>query len=283
MRLLSLIAVAIFTCLCISKQPAVGETPYGGNPTGQIAEPNQLEEGYRRAPLLVRKVDFHLRDGRLVVGKMVSEDKNQITVEEILGSRIESATYSKRDVDARTMHAKSMSELRYYLDLAEYFSGRTWDFVDDPDDFIQAIRCYEKAKQLIPAGAGAEEKQRDIDEKIQMLDSDRQVWVRETSSRAELKKLEFEAESEKRFKQLEKALDATDRQAQKKIDDLSKEYDDLRERLSAFSKDLSVEIETMRTQIASNTTLLRRIDDYLRWRTWHPWVPPQQQPQGQNP
>ena len=50
--------------------------------------------------------------------------------------------------------------------IAEYFTARTWDFVDDPDDFIEAIRCYEKAKQSLQAGGADSEKIADIDKAI---------------------------------------------------------------------------------------------------------------------
>jgi hypothetical protein len=278
MKILHLIMVVILISLlligfCFSQQ----QTAQTGQPIETSRQTNT--ELSRRTPSIVKKVDFHLRDGRLVVGKLVSEDKNQITVEELVGSKIEPNTYSKRDIDARTMHTKSLSESKYYTDLAEYFSSRTWDFVDDPDDFIQAIRCYEKAKQLISIDKTDDERLKDIDVEIEKLNADRQVWITQTASRAELKRMEFEAEAEKRIKELEMEMKSADKRLEGQADDIRNDNKLLREQLSSFSKDLSVEIETMKAQIESNTALLARIDEYLRWRTWHPWGQPTPPPQ----
>ncbi len=114
--------------------------------------------------------NFYLRDGKLVFGKLVSEEKNKITVERLDESRIVVSTYSKREIDSRTLQVRSIAEAAYYIELAEYFSGRTWDFRDDPDDFIQAIRCYEKAKRFLAETQGPDsEKIDEINKKIEHL------------------------------------------------------------------------------------------------------------------
>ena len=122
----------------------------------------------------VKMVDFYLRDGeKLVFGKLVSEDRNKITVEHLDESRIIVSTYSKREIDTRTLNIKNTSQVKYWLDLVEYFSGRTWDFRDDPDDFIQAIRCCEKAKQAITdSGRRSSGRIEQIDRKIEQLKAD---------------------------------------------------------------------------------------------------------------
>jgi len=120
---------------------------------------------------------------RVVFGKLVSQDKNKITVGRLDGSRIIISTYSKREIDIRTLHSKNVLEARYYLEPAEYFSGRTWDFTDDPDDFIQAIRCYEKAKQSITETQGRDsDRIEGINKKMEQLQADRRVWIREIES-----------------------------------------------------------------------------------------------------
>ena len=56
----------------------------------------------------VKMVDFYLRDSeKLVFGKLVLEDRNKITVERLDESRIIVSTYSKREIDARTLRTKT--------------------------------------------------------------------------------------------------------------------------------------------------------------------------------
>ena len=63
----------------------------------------------------------------------------KVELEMLVGSKIIVATYSKRDMDTRSLQVKSVSASKYYGNMAEYFAGRTWDFKDDPDEFIQAM------------------------------------------------------------------------------------------------------------------------------------------------
>lgn len=44
----------------------------------------------------------------LFFGKFVSQDKNKITVERLDENRIIISTYSKREIDIRTLHSKKM-------------------------------------------------------------------------------------------------------------------------------------------------------------------------------
>ena len=95
--------------------------------------------------------------------------------------------------------------------------------LDDPDDFIQAIRCYEKAKQSVEENqTQSSEKIEQINISLEQLQADRQIWIRETTSRAELKKLEFEAEIETRFKELADKINANSRQVNKSMEQLDK-------------------------------------------------------------
>ncbi len=205
----------------------------------------------------VKMADFYLRDGKLVFGKLVSEDKNKITIERLDESKIVVSTYSKREVDTRTLQTKSVPESKYYLDLAEYFSARTWDFRDDPDDFIQAIRCLESAKQSVVKTDGSDvEKIDEINKKMEQLQADRQVWIREVESRAKLKKLEFESMIETRIKELEDKVNASSQQVDKSMARLDKiigemkdDYQKLERSVSGLSRQweaLEYRIETRR-------------------------------------
>jgi phage regulator Rha-like protein len=157
----------------------------------------------------IRTVDFYLKSGKLVFGKLISEDRNKVIVEQIEGSTLIVATYSKRDIESRSLQAKNVSASKYYTDMAEYFAGRTWDFKDDPDDFIQAIRFYQRAKQLIEGNSQLDlEKSKEMDRKVAELEADREVWTKQVESRAKLKELEFQAEYVTRFTELEAKVDA---------------------------------------------------------------------------
>lgn len=217
----------------------------------------------------VKTADFYLRDGQLTSGKLVSEDKNKIVIERLEESKVVVSTYSKREIDSRTLHIRNVPEYKYYLDLAEYFAGRTWDFRDDPDDFIQAIRCYEKAKQSVEETRLEPEKIEQINEKIKQLQADRGVWTREVESRARLKKLEFEATIETRIKELEDKVNANSQYLYDGIErldefmaDMKGDYQKLEEGVSGMNKDMSRQLEILEGRIEAN----RRLID-SRWRS----------------
>ncbi len=211
----------------------------------------------------VRMANFYLRDGKLVFGKLLSEEKNKITVERLDESRIVVSTYSKREVDSRTLQVRSIAEAAYYIELAEYFSGRTWDFRDDPDDFIQAIRCYEKAKRSLAETQGPDsEKIDEINKKIEHLQADRQIWTREVESRAKLKKLEFEATIETRLKELEDKVNASSQQIDKIATDVKDNYQKLEKSIAGIEQGISRHLNILEERIEAN----RRLID--------PWGPP---------
>jgi hypothetical protein len=223
----------------------------------------------------VKMADFYLRNGKLVFGKLLSEDKNKIILERLDESKIVVSTYSKKEVDGRTLRIRNISEVEYYLNLAEYFSGRTWDFRDDPDDFIQAIRCYEKARLSAQENhiQNTEEIEQ-INQSLQQLQADRQFWISEAKSRAELKKLEFEAVIETRIKDLEDKVNANSRKLDNSIEQLDKiiadmkdNYQKLEKSISQINKGLSHQLETLSSRIESNR---RMIDDIGRRRYLYP-------------
>lgn len=230
---------------------------------------------------LVKTVDFYLRSGTLVYGKLVSEDRNKVIVEELKESKIIVSTYSKREIEPRTLQTNSLPEYRYYLDLAEYFAGRTWDFTDDPDDFIQAIRCCETAKQsVLEAQTQDSERIEEIDKKIQKLQADRQVWTREVESRAKLKQLEFEAESENRIKQLQDRVDAGSQEVNKtaaRLDQLMAEMKDnhlrLEQSISAINQDMSRRLNMLADQVEASRRIIDPWRSNLYPRYYYPYRP----------
>ena len=52
----------------------------------------------------VRIKTFILKDGRLVMGRVILEDKNQITIEELNQSPIIVSMYPRRQIASGTMH-----------------------------------------------------------------------------------------------------------------------------------------------------------------------------------
>lgn len=142
----------------------------------------------------IRIKTFYLKDGRIVMGRVVLEDKNQITLEELNQSPIVVAVYARKQIASGTTHTQLMSEIDYCLKFAPHFAAKAWDFKNDPDDFIQAIRLYEKAKKLLSQEPVPDsQKINEIDQKIALVKADRQVWTTEAKSRAELSKLQTQA------------------------------------------------------------------------------------------
>jgi hypothetical protein len=214
----------------------------------------------------VTMVDFYMRDGNTVSGKLLSDDSTQLVVEQPFESTVTTRTYSKREVDTRTVKTRPMFEWQYYSRLAEYFTARTWDFVDDPDDFIEAIRCYEKAKQSLQAGGADSGKIADIDKAIKKVQDDREVWTREVESRAKLKKFEYDAEAENRLKKLERSvaesnvkLNESIKYLDKTAEDLKKDYQNTDKTIGDLNKDMAKQINNLQVQINDNRLLLNNL------------------------
>ena len=209
----------------------------------------------------VKMADFYLRDGKLIFGRLVTEDKNKITIEQLDGSTIVVATYSKRDIDPRTFQTKNTSTSRYYEGVAEYFAGRVWDFADDPDDFIQAIRCYEKAKLLATGTSEMNtERIREIDGKIAELKADRERWTIQIESRAKLMELEFQAQYQQRFKELEGKIDAST----KKIDDSIKKLNEILAEIQVSQQDMEQNIPLLEQDLRRRLDILGEVVDNNR-------------------
>lgn len=248
---------------------ACGTTANPGTSGQEVT--GQTPAALARRANAVRTVDFHLRTGELIFGKVLTEDKNKITVERLEESRIVPQTYSRREIDPRTLDIKTVPEYRYYLDLADYFAGRTWDFKDDPDDFIQAIRSCEKAKAALGGSASSgqdSERIEQINERIKKLEADRQVWETQVKSRAELKKLEFEAEAVNKLKELETKVNASSQQVSKSVERLDKAITDIQENHRKLEGGL-FGIQQQLNVLADRTAVNARVLDPWRWN-WQP-------------
>ena len=244
----------------------------GAETQQRTAETSQAaKEPSRLRPNFVKTADFYLRNGQLIFGKLVSEDKNKVTIEQLTASKIIVTTYSRRDIDQRTLQIKNVPAYKYHMDLAEYFSSKTWDFRDDPDDFIQAIRCYEKAKQAI-VGTSRLDKERieQVNEAIKELQADRQVWAREVESRAKLKELEFEAEFQTRLNELEDKINTSSEKVNEsavRLDSIIREIQDNRQRLeqsfSMMDQDIRRQLNILASQVEANRRIIDPFYGYL--------------------
>ena len=215
---------------------------------------------------LVTMVDFYMRDGNTVSGKLLSDDATQLVVEQPFESTVITKNYSKREVDTRTVRTRPMPEWQYYVKLAEYFSAKTWDFVDDPDEFIGAIRSYEKAKQSLQSGGADNEKIADIDKSIKKVQDDRDVWTREVESRAKLKKLEYDAEAENRLKKLEHTitegnvkLNESIKSIDKTAEGLKNDYKNMDKAIGDLNKDTVKQINGLQAQINDHLALINNL------------------------
>jgi hypothetical protein len=218
-------------------------------------------------------VEFYMRDGNTVTGRLLSDDSTQLIVEQPVESVAIPRTYSKREVDTRTVRTKPMPEWQYYVRLAEYFSAKTWDFVDDPDEFIGAIRSYEKAKQLLQASGLVADNERiaDIDKAIKKVQDDREVWTREVESRAKLKKLEYDAEAENRLKKLERTiaennvkLSESIKYLDKTAEGLKNDYKNMDKSIGDLNKDMVKQINNLQAQLNDHLVLINNL--FLRVR-----------------
>ena len=215
---------------------------------------------------IVTMASFYLRDGNAVSGRLLSDDNTQIVIEMPLESTIITKTYSRREMDGRSLRTRPFAAYLYYTQLGEYFAAQTWDFRDDPDEFIQAVRCYEKAKQYLQASGAEPDKLAEIDKAIKKTENDRDVWTREVESRAKLKKLEFEAEAENRLKQLERhvaesitKVNETIKYLDKTAGDMKKNYQQIEKTIGDLNKDFVEQIQNLQAQINDNRAAINEL------------------------
>jgi hypothetical protein len=265
--------VLISTMIVITLVGAAAVDVNGANDNNSVEL--QAAETPAAAKKPVRKLDtvtiaeFYMRDGTAVTGKLLDDDKNQVVIEQPSESTVAVRTFSKREVDMRTFKTRPVPEWQYYTQLGDYFSARTWDFRDDPDDFIAAIRSYEKARQSLADGAADNQKISEVEAMIQKTEEDREVWTREVESRAKLKKLEFDAEAENRLKKIEKQLSESNSKMTESIKNFDKTASDVKEQqqrteqaFSGINRDFTRQIQNLQVQINQQRVI---INDLSWW------------------
>lgn len=218
---------------------------------------------------MVRLTSFYLYDGGLVSGRVIMEDKNGVTLDVLEEGKIKRKTYSYREVDVRTRTLQTMTDAEYYEFVARYFAGQTGDFENDPDDFIQAIRYYEKTlRQLKEKPEENAQKIADIREKIEDLHADREVWIRETQDRARLLELEDKATLNKRFEELH----AENETLSQTLQTLQQEIKGLKEDMAFLNRDVDWQRRKLEEEAAGDPRQYRRDREYgLRYGYYPPY------------
>ncbi|MCD4830474.1 MAG: hypothetical protein K8R02_01550 [Anaerohalosphaeraceae bacterium] len=165
----------------------------------QNAEPN-LPVVRKRPVKTFRLISFTLNDGQRVSGRIVTKGPIGFEIAIIDGSQIKLARYYRDDIQPRSIIYSKSSALDYWRNAGDYFLEKVGDFKDDPDEFIQAIRCFEKAKFAVSAAMGPEHKLvAELGEKIGQTKAEMDRWVELVTPRAELRKLEVLSTIDQQF------------------------------------------------------------------------------------
>ena len=225
---------------------------------------NAIKNIVRQIPK-IKTASFTLKDGLSVFGEIKEDDRTHIVISHPYESIIVTKSYSKQDIESRIVY-KSMSYLEYWEMIGDYFLTRTWDFKDDPDDFTNAIRSYENAREVIKEIYGPEhEKTKEYSNKISQIEKERDNWIEKTKRRAELKQMEFVAEYEEKLLELKQLIDDNSRLLQQ-LYEIRQEFTKLE---SDFDKELNFiynEIDKIDFKVRNNSadirTLFDRVDDY---------------------
>ncbi|MFA6185916.1 MAG: hypothetical protein WC770_01720 [Phycisphaerae bacterium] len=199
----------------------------------------------------VQLISFVLNSGQSVSGRLESEDAFEIKLSQIEGASIVSAKYYKNDIDKKTIIYKNISELDYWRNTGDYFLQKVWDFQNDPDEFIQAIRCFQRAKSLVADALGENHKLvAELDEKIKQINADMQRWSQQAKGRAEMRNLETLA-----------TLDARLEKFQQQLEENSKAVADLRAELKNISS--SDSSEQLREKVSSADVMIRVLEQRM--------------------
>lgn len=208
----------------------------------------------RKPAETIRMITFKLKDGRTVTGRITSDDRGQVTVAEIQGSIIVPSTYSRLDMEPRSISYQSVSEYQYWMTTGQYFENHTWDWQDDADEFAQALRCYQTAQDLATAAMGKDSAAAlDADARVQKVLASRQKWIETAKPRAEMAELELKSTLAQRLDNINKSITALQAdvkvmaQAQSTYDASLANYQrDVNARLTRMSDDIRAYYDSIR-------------------------------------
>lgn len=219
-------------------------------------------------PGKVDMISFVTLEGQTIRARIISEDKTQITVSFPKDSKFITVSYGRDQFFPNSINRQSMLDIDYWTEMAALFESQIWDFQNDPDDFINAIRCYENARDIAAAVRGnSHELVKSFQQKIDELNSQQQKWEQTAQKRIEQIKLENQANEEDKFKDIYKAIDENNQRLaviENSLAELQKTQtalNELRTQTQEFQKITSEDLEKLNQLIQTNS---RQID-YL-WR-----------------
>jgi hypothetical protein len=213
--------------------PATGSAPPVAAPRKPAAE-------------MVRTVSFKLKDGRSVAGRIVSDDRGQVTVAELIAGKILPTSYSRQDMEPRSINYQTVSEYQYWMNSGQFFESHTWDWQDDADEFAQALRCYQTAQDLATAGMGKDSTAaQDADERVKKVLDSRQRWIETARPRAEMAELELKSTLAQRLDNINKSLITL----QSNVDVLNQSRANNDAAMAAYQRDINTRLDRMSDDI----------------------------------
>ncbi len=249
--------ICLLTIMVLTGLSLANDTP---------AEPRQSKPIKPQRIQKVRTASFELKNGKSVSGKVLEDSKLFISLLVPNKGLMVKVKYPKSQIKYRISY-KSYPEQEYYEILAGNFLDQTWDFRNDPDEFIQALRCYEKAKEIIKDVFGEDhEKVAYYNNKIKNIEAQRQKWFELTKDRAEQIKVEDIAEFDNRIQELTNRLDSLTNS----VDKILEENQSLSELQEKFNKSTAYIYETLKKleyTSNSNTDDIRDLYDRTRRRS----------------
>jgi hypothetical protein len=166
--------------------------------------------------------------------------------EMLYSGKILPSSYSRLDMEPRSINYQTVSEYQYWMNTGQYFESRTWDWQDDADEFAQALRCYQTAQDLATAGMGAgSTAAQDADERVRKVLESRQKWIETAKPRAEMAELELKSTLAQRLDNINKSLLAL----QSNVDGLNQSRANYETSLAAYQRDVNARLDRMSEDI----------------------------------
>jgi hypothetical protein len=242
-RLLSAAAtlVLIASAIAVAADPApVARSVSDSNRPGATAPVRKT------ASEMIRMISFKLKDGRAVSGKIVSDDRSQVTIAETTGGKIVPVSYSRLDMEPRSISYQSASEYQYWMTTGQYFESHTWDWQDDADEFAQALRCYEAARDLAAQAMGKDSAAaQDADARVNRVLDSRQKWIDTAKPRAQMAELELKSTLAQRLDTMSKAIQAL----QTSVDNLNQSRTAYEASLTAYQRDVNARVDQLAQEV----------------------------------
>ena len=226
-------------------------------------DPNM--SAFRRKPIeKTQLISFNLNDGRRINGRVIKKGPETIEIAQMTNNQMTLAKYSRQEMNQTSVTYRNVSSLDYWREAGQYFLDRVGDFQNDPDDFLQAIRCFEKAKTIAENSLGPNHKLiEELQKQITQTKVEMDRWVELIKPRAELRKLETLATIDVQLEQLKK-------QSQTNTENIAQ----IQQKIGSFPdfaqkyNNLSNSINTLESQNRSFAQQIDRLKDdiYDLWR-----------------